>query len=174
LQEAKDSATEIPPLADVLDRVQRDMIEPLLGASDHLADEAGHRVLAGLAKVYFDMGRLAEAAAVVREGWITRYATPSAAFGGRNQARPSIDESARRNAEERWNIEAREAAQEIAAVRNDIEHAGFKFQPATAEVVQKRLGKRLYERVCRLLQPSCRRVQHALDGFYAGVRRFEF
>jgi CRISPR-associated protein Csx16 len=141
LQKARQSASAAPPLADVLDRVQRDMVEPLLGASDHLADEAGHRVLAGLAKVYLDMGRLAAAAAVVREGWITRYATPSAALDGRNQARPSIDESARRDAEEHWNIKAREAAQEIAAVRNDIEHAGFKYQPATAEVLQKRLGK---------------------------------
>ena len=141
LQEAKESAAAIPPLADVLDRVQREMIEPLLGASDHLAGEAGHRALAGLARLYLEMGRWAEAAAVVREGWITRYATPSAAFGGRNQARPSVEESARRDAEDRWNIEERDAAQEIAAVRNDIEHAGFKYQPGTADTLQKRLGK---------------------------------
>jgi len=141
LQEAKESASAFPPLADVLDRVQREMIEPLLGASDHLAGDAGHRALAGLARLYLEMGRWAEAAAVVREGWITRYATPSAAFGGRNQARPSVAESARRDAEDRWNIEERDAAQKIAAVRNDIEHAGFKYQPGAADTLQKLLGK---------------------------------
>ena len=141
LQEAKESAAAIPPLADVLDRVQREMIQPLLCGSDHLAGEAGHRALAGLARLYLKMGRWPEAAAVVREGWITRYATPSAAFGNRNQARPSVEESARRVAEDRWNIEERDAAREIAAVRNDIEHAGFKNQPGTADTLQKRLGK---------------------------------
>jgi CRISPR-associated protein Csx16 len=141
LRDARESAGAIPPLADVLDRVQREMIEPLLGASDHLAGDAGHRALAGLARLYLEMGRWAEAAAVVREGWITRYATPSAAFAGRNQARPSVEESARRDAEDRWNIEERDAAQQIAAVRNDIEHAGFKYQPGAADTLQKRLGK---------------------------------
>jgi CRISPR-associated protein Csx16 len=141
LREAKESAAAIPPLADVLDGVQCEMIEPLLGASDHLGGEVGHRALAGLARLYLEMGRWAEAAAVMREGWITRYATPAAAFGGRNQARPSIDESARRDAEDRWNTAEGEAAREIAEVRNDIEHAGFKYQPGTADTLQKRLGK---------------------------------
>jgi CRISPR-associated protein Csx16 len=141
LEEARASAAAIPPLADVLDRVQREMTEPLLGASDHLADDAGHCALAGLARLYLGMGRWAEAAAVVREGWITRYATPAAALGGRNQARPSVDESARRDAEDRWNNEARDIATEIAQVRNDIEHAGFKNQPGAADTLQKRLEK---------------------------------
>jgi len=141
LEETRGSAAAIPPLADVLDRVQREMVEPLLGASDHLADEAGHRALAGLARLYLGMGRWAEAAAVVREGWITRYATPSAALGNRNQGRASVDESARRGAEERWNTEEDHAAREIAAVRNDIEHAGFKNQPGAAETLQKLLIK---------------------------------
>jgi CRISPR-associated protein Csx16 len=57
LREAQESAAAIPPLADVLDRVHREMIEPLLGASGHLAGEAGHRALAGLARLYLDMGR---------------------------------------------------------------------------------------------------------------------
>jgi CRISPR-associated protein Csx16 len=141
LQEAKERAAAIPPLADVLDRVQGEMIEQLLGASDHLAGEAGHRALAGLARLYLEMGRWAEAAAVMREGWITRYATPFAAFGGRNQGRPSVEETKRRDAEERWNSEERDAAQRIAAVRNDIGHAGFRYQPAAAGALQTGLGK---------------------------------
>lgn len=153
LREAKESAAAIPPLADVLDCVQREMIEPLLGASDHLAGEVGHRALAGLARLYLDMGRWAEAAAVVREGWITRYATPFAAFGGRNQGRPSVEETKRHDAEERWNSEERDTAQRIAAVRNDIEHAGFKYQPAAADTLQKGLGK-LVEDFARLPSPA--------------------
>jgi CRISPR-associated protein Csx16 len=160
LQEAKEGAAVIPPLADVLDRVQREMIEPLLGATDHLAGEAGHRALAGLARLYLETGRWAEAAAVVREGWITRYATPSAAFGGRNQARPSVEESARRDAEDRWKIEERDAAQRIAEVRNDIEHAGFKNQPGAADTLQKRLA-RLVEDFARL--PSAAPARAAGD-----------
>jgi CRISPR-associated protein Csx16 len=140
LHEARETAAAIPPLADVLDRVQREMIQPLLGAYDHLADDAGHRALAGLARLYRYMGRWAEAAAVVREGWITRHATPAAAFGGRNQRRPSVDDAARKDAEDRWNSEERDPAMRIAQVRNDIEHAGFRYQPLAAADLQKLLS----------------------------------
>jgi CRISPR-associated protein Csx16 len=159
LSEAKESATAAPPLADVLERVQSELIEPLLGASGHLADDPGHRALAGLARLYLGMGRWAEAAAVVREGWITRYATPAAAFGDRNQSRPSVDEGARRDAEDRWNSEARDAATEIAQVRNDIEHAGFKNQPNTADNLQRRLGKLVDDFAA--LSPAAVRVRAA-------------
>jgi CRISPR-associated protein Csx16 len=145
LEEAKEAAAAAPPLADVLDRIRRDMVEPLLGATDHLASEAGHRALAGLARLYLEMGRWPEAAAVVREGWITRHATPAGAFGERNQARPCVDERARRDAEGRWTSEERDAVLRIAAVRNDIEHAGFKTQPQAAEVLQSRLQQLVSE-----------------------------
>jgi CRISPR-associated DxTHG motif protein len=85
LEEARASAASLPPLADVLNRLGDEMAAPLLGASDHLADEAGHRALCGLARLYVGMGRWAEAAAVLREGWITRHALPAAAFGDRRQ-----------------------------------------------------------------------------------------
>jgi CRISPR-associated protein Csx16 len=139
IRAARETAAAMPPLADVLDRVQHDIVEPLLGASDNLANEAGHQALAGLARLYLQMGRWAEAAAVVREGWITRYATPAAALGRRNQQRPSVDETARRDAEERWNAKEGNAARRIAAVRNDIEHAGFKVQPGAADDLQRDL-----------------------------------
>jgi CRISPR-associated protein Csx16 len=145
LEEARESATTVPPLADVLDRIRRDMVEPLLGGTEHLASEAGHRALAGLARLYLEMGRWAEAAAVVREGWITRHATPAAAFGERNQARPSVAEAARDAAERRWNESERDTARTIAQVRNDLEHAGFKKQPQAAEVLQSRLQQLIAE-----------------------------
>jgi CRISPR-associated protein Csx16 len=141
LREARASAAAVPPLADVLDRVHRDLVEPLLGAADHLADDAGHHALAGLARLYLDMGRWAEAAVVVREGWITRYATPAAAFGGRNQNRPSIDDNARHDAEDRWSEGVREIARRIGNIRNDIEHGGFRHQPLKAGDLQDQLKK---------------------------------
>ncbi|HZU89409.1 MAG TPA: TM1812 family CRISPR-associated protein [Stellaceae bacterium] len=139
LEEARASAASLPPLADVLDRLQREMVEPLLGASDHLASEAGHHALCGLARLYVGMGRWAEAAAVLREGWITRHAAPVAAFEGRHQGHPSVDEEARRQAEGHWNCAERAIASRVAQVRNDIEHAGFKRQPLPAESLQKRI-----------------------------------
>jgi CRISPR-associated protein Csx16 len=146
LEEARSgTATLLPPLADVLDRIRDQMLEPLLGTSDDLASEPGHQVLARLAGLYLNMGRWAEAAAVVREGWITRHATPDAAFGRRNQARPSVDEGARRDAEERWNAAERDAVRRIAQVRNDLEHAGFKQQPLAAKVLQDRLHRLVAE-----------------------------
>jgi CRISPR-associated protein Csx16 len=145
LEEAKESAAAVPPLADVLDRIRRDLVEPLLGASDHLASEAGHRALAGLARLYLEMGRWAEAAAVVREGWITRHATSAAALGERNQGRPSLAEAARDAAERRWSDSERDTARTIGQVRNDLEHAGFKKQPHAAEVLQGRLQQLVAE-----------------------------
>jgi CRISPR-associated protein Csx16 len=145
LEEAKESAAAVPPLADVLDSIRRDVGDPLLGASDHLASETGHQALAGLARLYLAMGRWAEAAAVVREGWITRHARPAAAFGERNQARPSIDEAAREAAEERLNESEGDAVRRIAQVRNDLEHAGFNKQPQAAEVLQSRLQRLVAE-----------------------------
>jgi CRISPR-associated protein Csx16 len=159
IRTARESATAIPPLADVLDRLEREMLSPLLGAADHLADEAGHRALGGLARLYLEMGRWAEAAAVAREGWITRHATPAAAFGGRNQGRPSVDESARRDAEDRWNAEDGDAARRIAAVRNDIEHAGFKVQPRAADSLRRDL-RRLVDEFAAL-PPAAARVTNA-------------
>jgi CRISPR-associated protein Csx16 len=141
LEEARASAASPPPLADVLDRLQREMVELLLGACDHLADDAGHRALAALARLYVDMGRWAEAAAVLREGWITRHAVRAAAFGERRNARPSLNEGLRRNAEDRWSNEEGDIARSIAEVRNDIEHAGFKRQPLPADRLQERIRK---------------------------------
>jgi CRISPR-associated protein Csx16 len=141
LEETRQSAAAIPPLADVLDRVRCDMVEPLLGASDHLASDAGHRALVGLARLYLEMGRWPEAAAIVREGWITRYAVPAAALGERNQQRPSVDKAARDSAEARWHDQEWDAMRRIAAIRNDIEHAGFNRQPAAAGNLQRDLHR---------------------------------
>jgi CRISPR-associated protein Csx16 len=146
LQEAKESAAAIPPLADVLNRLQSEMIDPLLGAFDHLASDAGHRALAGLARLYIEMGRWAEAAAVVREGWITRYSDPGgrAAFGARNphnMNKPAVELQAREATETRWRNSEEDVTKTIGDIRNDIEHAGFKWQPKPAHSLQTSIRK---------------------------------
>lgn len=158
LAAARESAQRVPPLADVLDRLQNEMVKPLLGASDHLANKAGHRALAALARLYLDMGRWAEAAAIVREGWITRHAVP-AALGERRDAKPGIDEGLRRNAEDRWTREEGDVARSVAEVRNDIEHAGFKRQPLPADTLQRQV-RNLVERFA-VLPPAAARPKEA-------------
>lgn len=158
LEETRASVPSLPPLADVLDRLRSEMVEPLLGASDHLANEAGHRALAALARLYLDMGRWAEAAAVLREGWITRHAEPAAAFGEGD--RPGVEEAARRRAEARWIDEEGDIARSVAAVRNDIEHAGFNRQPLPADAIQREVRK-LVERFAALPPAAMQQVRPA-------------
>jgi CRISPR-associated protein Csx16 len=159
LEKAKESAAAIPPLAYVLDRIRQDMVEPLLGASGHLANEAGHRALAGLARLYLDMGRWAEAVAVVREGWITRHATPAAAFGERSPHGLGVDDLERARAEESWKAER--TGRDLAEARNDIEHAGFRSRPLPAAALQSRIGK-LVEEFTSVVPPVAQ-VQPAGD-----------
>jgi CRISPR-associated protein Csx16 len=166
LAAARESAHRVPPLADVLDRLRDEMIVPLLGARDHLANPDGHRALAALARLYVGMGRWAEAAAVAREGWITRHAMPAAAFGERRQNRPGLDEGLRRNAEDRWGREEGDVARAVAAVRNDIEHAGFKQQPLPAASLRGQIGK-LVERFAAL--PPARRLPPAAPAVFVNL-----
>jgi CRISPR-associated protein Csx16 len=140
-------------LADVLERIRRDMVEPLLGAADHLANDAGRRALVGLAQLYRDMGRWAEAAAVVREGWITGFSDPAAAFGKRGADGLGIDDLARRAAEERWKAEG--TGRDLAEVRNDIEHAGFRSRPLPAATLQKRIRGLVEDFVLSQPTPGC-------------------
>jgi CRISPR-associated protein Csx16 len=71
LRAARGTADAPPPLADVLDRLENEMLLPLIGAGQDLTSAEGHRALAALARLYLRMRRWAEAAAIVREGWVT-------------------------------------------------------------------------------------------------------
>lgn len=136
VRDARVSAAELPPLADVLDRLECEMLTPLLGVGEHLANAEGHRALAELAKLYLGMGRWAEAAAVAREGWITLYAAPQAALLPLNQNQRGVDTRARRVAEGRWKGIEKTSARDVAEIRNDIEHAGFGAQPLPADALR--------------------------------------
>jgi CRISPR-associated protein Csx16 len=131
LQAARASADALPPLADVLDRLENEMLLPLIGAGEDLTSTDGHRALAALARLYLHMGRWAEAAAIVREGWVTLYSDPSAAF----------DIDARHLAEARWNRRSRDVVQQVAQARNDIEHAGFRARPLPADALREQVGR---------------------------------
>ena len=149
---ARASADELPPLADVLDRLESEMLAPLLGVGAHLADADGHRTLAELARLYQSMGRWAEAAAVVREGWVTLYAEPEAALAQGQQNRRGADPDARRMAELRWQRNEPDSSREVAAARNDIEHAGFRVQPLPADGLRDQI-KNAYKPLSLLTPP---------------------
>jgi hypothetical protein len=117
----------IPPLADVLDRIL-DRVRPL-GASD-LTSAEGANALAALARTYLEMGRYAEAVAVVREAWVTRFTASGDEF----------DRKARERATRAWFAARRDMARTVATVRTDVEHAGFSDSPQAAKGLIKAAG----------------------------------
>jgi CRISPR-associated protein Csx16 len=127
---------QIPPLSEVLDPLA-ERVAPLAEASDHLATPAGLRALHALARWYFELGRYAEAAVVLREGWVTLYADAAAAFPG-DEAR--FDRRYRELAEQRWGQQAPEA-RAIAEIRNDIEHGGFNKRPLPPRTLREGLER---------------------------------
>lgn len=133
IAEAKvDAERFIPPLADVLGRVES-MVESL--RTESLQGPQGERALAALARLYFEMGRYAEAAAVLREAWITRHASASAATPLADQ----FDSAARDGAEKCWSESGENAMRTIAQVRNDLNHAAFNGNPMLPETIRARL-----------------------------------
>lgn len=128
----RDIEKHLPPLAQVLDRLEA-TIAPLVIAADHLAGAEGQQALAALARLYFQLGRYAECGIVLREGWVCRYAPPEATRPG-----PDFDEKARECAERALSGNSG-AMQRLVALRNDIEHAGFRKQPLAAAPIREQL-----------------------------------
>lgn len=136
LRESRDEVAErIPPLATVLERII-DMIQPLCTGA-RLSEPDGQRALQALAKLYLKMGRYAEAAATLREGWITKYASQRADWPGSSD----FDKQARELAENILSEAHPWLLKEIGDVRNDIEHAGFRRKPLPPATIIKRIGK---------------------------------
>lgn len=128
-------AAHAPPLADILDHVGT-ISAPLASAGPSLGTATGQQALAALAELYYRMGRYAEAVTVVREGWITRYAGPSASAPGR----PGFDADARAAAEEAWRDRESKASRHVADLRNDIDHGGFRKQPKASNDLARQIG----------------------------------
>ncbi len=125
-----------PPLAEVFDRIAA-MIDPLRIDANTLTGVDGHRAMAALARLYWDLGRYAEAASVMREGWVNRHASSQAARPGSE----GCNKETRRVAEDNWGRFNRDLQREIANVRNDIEHAGFRTDPLPAGTIQEQVDK---------------------------------
>lgn len=135
VQEAEeDLKIHLPPVSEVLDKIS-EMLEPLTPAPEHLAGDQGKRLMANLARLYFKLGRYAETGITLREGWVNLYASPAATCPGQN-----FDPKERRNAERRM-TEAGQEVRELAGIRNDLEHGGFRKDPKPPKTIKTQLEK---------------------------------
>jgi CRISPR-associated protein Csx16 len=130
--------TDIPtPLKAVMEKVRERAA--LFPQQNHLSTQEGQKTLAAMARMYLEMGRYAEAAATLREAWITRHACPKSDCPGTE----SFTKEHREAAEKAWQKENPDYARRVAEVRNDIEHAGYKTQPLPAKTIKKQLDQLL-------------------------------
>ena len=130
-------AATIPPLADVLIRIQ-EMVQVLV-TTERLSQSVGQRALFELGTLYWNMGRFSEAASTMREAWITRYSCDKSDCPGMS----SFSKEHREAAEKAW-FEANELlSKEIGELRNDINHAGYRDQPMPPATIKKRIKELL-------------------------------
>ncbi|MEM7248299.1 MAG: TM1812 family CRISPR-associated protein [Acidobacteriota bacterium] len=127
----------LPALPPILERVvgrirglDLEAAEPWLGAA------AGRWALARLARLYQDFERHPEAATIVQEALVTGYATGEGAAPGR----PGCTWEARDAAKRHFRAAESNLYRDIAGLRNDIDHGGFRDSPAQAEKLIKKLG----------------------------------
>ena len=126
-------AQKLPPLALILDQLT-ESISPL--SAHQLATPDGQQAKYALARRYLDLSRYPEAVAVVREAQVNRYAEDKRAV---EVSSPDFDQTARSAAEKKLAEQDMNLLQEIADVRKDLEHAGFRKQPLPAKSLQKRV-----------------------------------
>jgi len=126
----------LPPLASVLDQL-KNMAEPLV-THKRFSQQSGQRAMANLAKLYLDLGRFAEAAAVIREAEICQHACEQADMPGADQG---YSDKHRQAAEQDWYQADENHAKSIGQFRNDIEHAGFNKQPAPGRKLKCKIKK---------------------------------
>lgn len=124
----------IPPVADVLDRIRATVEE--LRTGQRLSEPDGQRALKALASYYLEMGRYPEAAATIREAWISQHACSNSDCPGM----PEFSDEHRKAAENAWYAANEQLASEIAETRNDIQHAGYRSRPLPARTIKKKIG----------------------------------
>lgn len=125
----------LPALALVLDQI-KSMISPLDG-DNRLSSPEGQKRLLALARLYYRMGRYSEAAATIREAWITQHACSSSDCPGISE----FNKDHREAAERAWFDSDEHLAKEIADTRNDIQHAGYRRQPLPANSIKEQIEK---------------------------------
>lgn len=133
LDAARATAQSIPPLADVLDRI-KSKTKPLLNDA-RLSEPTGIQSLQALARLYFEMGRYAEAASTVREASINQHACSQSDCPGQQ----SFSKEHREAAEKAWFVANENRAKEVGQVRNDIEHAGYNSQPMSPIAIKNKI-----------------------------------
>ncbi|HEX7380674.1 MAG TPA: CRISPR-associated protein Csx16, partial [Nevskiaceae bacterium] len=122
----------LPPLALILEDLCRDL-EPLVSARLYGAE--GQRAQIALARFYLKLRRFPEAAIVMRESHVNRYAADATAVEVND---PAFSKRARA-ATERAFTGSDPSARTIADIRNDIEHGGFGPQPVKAPKLRRNL-----------------------------------
>ncbi len=109
--------------------------------ADSLFSPQGQRAMLELAKLYVSYERYPEAAIVLREGWISLYAASDC------NDQQLLEKGERSATECRWyeaeNKASKGFADRISTVRNDIQHGGFRPDPAPAQALMKHLGELL-------------------------------
>jgi len=133
----------IPPLSDVLDRI-KELVSPLT-TDARLSETEGLKALKSLALLYYEMGRYAEAASTIREAYINQYADPSSDCPGDE----AFSCRHRKDAEQAWYEADEQKAKEIAQVRNDIGHAGYRKSPMPPPTIKKKIKELICNLKCK-------------------------
>lgn len=144
-QHRKELAELVPPLALVVDELA-DVVRPLI--AEHLASTHGQQALQALVHHYLQREHYPEAMIVLREARVCSHADDER---GIEVNSPTFSDDHRKMADQRFAVEDPDA-RTIAAIRNDIEHGGFRKQPLAADKLKKH-AHTLYRRPPRTAQP---------------------
>ncbi|MCS6852474.1 MAG: TM1812 family CRISPR-associated protein [Gemmataceae bacterium] len=123
----------VPALAHVLDQVE-DMARPLSTGGARFSSRDGQQALIALARLYQRMSRFSEAVSILREGWISLDAPPSADNPG-----PDMTSDSREQQTKRWQATCTDS-RTVSEVRNDLQHAGFKPFPQDRAWFERQLN----------------------------------
>ncbi|WGZ95463.1 MAG: TIGR02221 family CRISPR-associated protein [Candidatus Thiothrix putei] len=126
--------------------------------ADSLFSPQGHQAMLELAKLYVSYERYPEAAIVLREGWISVYADTQMSDDD------LLTKAAREQVENRWfevesqlrDHDKKCAADDLANLRNDIQHGGFRTGRKPADFLindLNRLVQRFAEKVASSAHP---------------------
>ncbi|MEW5977189.1 MAG: CRISPR-associated protein Csx16 [Acidobacteriota bacterium] len=125
---------KVPPLALILEQLAESVVA--LSAA-RLHSPEGQRAQFALARHYLKLTRYPEAAVVVREARVNTHAPGESAVEVNS---PDFDDEQRRLADAQFAAQDPHS-REIADIRNDIEHAGFRQQPLSAKALQTRIDR---------------------------------
>jgi len=150
VRESKNDQHVPPALSVVLDRIE-EICKPLETSS--LQGQAGVQTMGQLARLYWTQGRYLEAAATLREAWVTRCLEVEADVFNRKKredvaewlneiAKDETDPAKRATSDPDPSDPFRKLAKawnHIRDLRNDLEHGGYNPEPKPGERIDKGL-----------------------------------